>query len=129
LPIALGILAASGQLPAAALAHRACAGELSLTGAVRPMRGAFAMACGTARAHRERAAHFDEAAAFSREPIGESAILRIPDTEPGEAARPGMPELYLPAQNAAEAALVPDVAVYGAADLRSLCAHLAGGNP
>ncbi|HKR46851.1 MAG TPA: YifB family Mg chelatase-like AAA ATPase [Paraburkholderia sp.] len=129
LPIALGILAASGQLPAAALAHREFAGELSLTGAVRPMRGAFAMACGTARAHRDRAASVDEAAAFSREAVAESVILRIPDTETGEATRSGTPELYLPAQNAAEAALVPDVAVYGAADLRSLCAHLAGVDP
>ncbi|WP_321959921.1 YifB family Mg chelatase-like AAA ATPase [Paraburkholderia sp. J7] len=133
LPIALGILAASGQLPAAALAHREFAGELSLTGAVRPMRGAFAMACGTARAHRERAARVDDAASPSQ---GE--ILRIPDTETDEAMlalahtpreRSGVPELYLPAQNAVEAALVPGVAVYGAADLRSLCAHLAGADP
>ncbi|WP_395061344.1 YifB family Mg chelatase-like AAA ATPase [Paraburkholderia silvatlantica] len=129
LPIALGILAASGQLPAAALAHREFAGELSLTGAVRPMRGAFAMACGTARAHRDRAVRVDEAAAVSREATGKSSILRIPDAETGEATRSGVPELYLPAQNAAEAALVPDVAVYGAADLRSLCAHLAGADP
>src|SRR5689334_8538823 len=49
LPIALGILAASGQIPTESLAHREFAGELSLTGALRPMRGAFAMACGTAR--------------------------------------------------------------------------------
>jgi magnesium chelatase family protein len=129
LPIALGILAASGQLPVAALAHREFAGELSLTGAVRPMRGAFAMACGTARAHRERVARFDEAPAFSREAIGESNIFRIPDAETDVATLSHMPELYLPAQNAAEAALVPDVAVYGAADLRSLCAHLAGADP
>ncbi|MEX3953841.1 YifB family Mg chelatase-like AAA ATPase [Paraburkholderia sp. EG287B] len=129
LPIALGILAASGQLPVAALAHREFAGELSLTGAVRPMRGAFAMACGTARAHRERVARVDEAAASSLQTIVASDILRIPDAETGEATRSRMPELYLPAQNAAEAALVPDVAVYGAADLRSLCAHLAGADP
>ncbi|MEX3965614.1 YifB family Mg chelatase-like AAA ATPase [Paraburkholderia sp. EG286B] len=129
LPIALGILAASGQLPVAALAHREFAGELSLTGAVRPMRGAFAMACGTARAHRERVARVDEAVASSLQTIVASDILRIPDAETGEATRSRMPELYLPAQNAAEAALVPDVAVYGAADLRSLCAHLAGADP
>ena len=49
LPIALGILAASGQIPAESLVNREFAGELSLTGALRPMRGAFAMACGTAR--------------------------------------------------------------------------------
>ncbi|KND57296.1 MG(2+) CHELATASE FAMILY PROTEIN / ComM-related protein [Candidatus Burkholderia verschuerenii] len=49
LPVALGILAASGQIPPESLEHREFAGELSLTGALRPMRGAFAMVCGAAR--------------------------------------------------------------------------------
>lgn len=44
LPIALGILAASGQVPAAPLAGHEFAGELSLTGELRPVRGALAMA-------------------------------------------------------------------------------------
>ena len=44
LPIALGILAASGQLDGAALGAYEFAGELSLTGALRPVRGALAMA-------------------------------------------------------------------------------------
>ena len=44
LPIALGILAASGQLQADALAGHEFAGELSLTGELRPIRGALAMA-------------------------------------------------------------------------------------
>ncbi|HEX6734117.1 MAG TPA: YifB family Mg chelatase-like AAA ATPase [Azonexus sp.] len=44
LPIALGILAASGQLPARTLADYEFAGELSLSGALRPVRGALAMA-------------------------------------------------------------------------------------
>src|SRR5580658_1241208 len=57
LPIALGILAASGQIPAESLMHREFAGELSLTGALRPMRGAFAMACGAARSNTAQAAH------------------------------------------------------------------------
>lgn len=51
LPIALGILAASGQIPVESLESREFAGELSLTGALRPMRGAFAMVCGAARQH------------------------------------------------------------------------------
>ncbi|MEQ5840802.1 YifB family Mg chelatase-like AAA ATPase [Paraburkholderia acidicola] len=102
LPIALGILAASGQIPAESLLNREFAGELSLTGALRPMRGAFAMACGTARDLGDQ--HADSA-----------------DTAPRRE-----PELYLPAASAAEAALVPGVAVYGAPDLPSLCAHLAG---
>ncbi|MGZ5888032.1 MAG: YifB family Mg chelatase-like AAA ATPase [Ramlibacter sp.] len=43
LPIALGILAASGQLDAGRLAAYEFAGELSLSGEVRPVRGALAM--------------------------------------------------------------------------------------
>jgi magnesium chelatase family protein len=48
LPIALGILAASGQTPAKALADYEFAGELSLSGELRPIRGALAMALQTA---------------------------------------------------------------------------------
>ncbi|MCZ2089541.1 MAG: YifB family Mg chelatase-like AAA ATPase [Burkholderiales bacterium] len=44
LPIALGILAASGQIDGALLAGWAFAGELSLSGELRPVRGALAMA-------------------------------------------------------------------------------------
>lgn len=43
LPIALGILAASGQIPGAALSQYEFAGELALTGELRPVRGALAM--------------------------------------------------------------------------------------
>jgi magnesium chelatase family protein len=49
LPIALGILAASGQLPTQALSGIEFVGELSLTGEVRPIRGALAMAAAVAR--------------------------------------------------------------------------------
>jgi magnesium chelatase family protein len=43
LPIALGILAASGQIDASQLAGYEFAGELSLSGQLRPIRGALAM--------------------------------------------------------------------------------------
>jgi len=43
LPIALGILAASGQMPADKLDQYEFAGELSLSGELRPIRGALAM--------------------------------------------------------------------------------------
>jgi len=43
LPIALGILAASGQIDASKLAGHEFAGELSLSGELRPVRGALAM--------------------------------------------------------------------------------------
>lgn len=52
LPIALGILAASGQLKSACLEGHEFAGELSLTGELRPVRGALAMALGAGRAGR-----------------------------------------------------------------------------
>ena len=43
LPIALGILAASGQIPAQDIERYEFAGELSLSGELRPVRGALAM--------------------------------------------------------------------------------------
>jgi magnesium chelatase family protein len=52
LPIALGILAASEQLPADQLAGCEFAGELALTGELRPIRGALAMALSAARSRR-----------------------------------------------------------------------------
>jgi magnesium chelatase family protein len=52
LPIALGILVASGQLPGDRLVEYEFAGELALTGALRPIRGALAMMCGARRDDR-----------------------------------------------------------------------------
>jgi len=49
LPIALGILAASGQIPLSRLAEHEFAGELALTGTLRPVRGALAMTLGAVR--------------------------------------------------------------------------------
>jgi magnesium chelatase family protein len=44
LPVALGVLAASEQVPAAALEHAVFVGELGLEGDLRPVRGALSMA-------------------------------------------------------------------------------------
>ena len=55
LPIALGILAASGQLPAQAAEAFEFAGELSLAGELRPVRGALALALALHRHGAERA--------------------------------------------------------------------------
>ncbi len=52
LPIALGILAASGQIPMGKLDEYEFAGELALTGELRPVRGALAMTLGAARDKR-----------------------------------------------------------------------------
>jgi magnesium chelatase family protein len=71
LPIALGILAASGQMPADQLDQYEFAGELSLSGELRPIRGALAMtfamhragdASGAQRAFILPRANADEAA-------------------------------------------------------------------
>lgn len=94
LPIALGILAASGQLPARLIDDYEYAGELSLSGALRPIRGALAMT------------H-----ALARQPP-------LPD-----ARRRGF---ILPCGSAAEAALAEGAAVYPAATLLEVCAHLSG---
>ncbi|MES2819126.1 MAG: YifB family Mg chelatase-like AAA ATPase [Pseudomonadota bacterium] len=52
LAIALGILAASGQLPAEALQHIECLGELALSGALRPVRGVLPAALAARAAGR-----------------------------------------------------------------------------
>lgn len=44
LPVALGVLVASGQLEAAAVEGLLCAGELGLDGTIRPIRGALPLA-------------------------------------------------------------------------------------
>jgi magnesium chelatase family protein len=49
LPLALAVLTASAQLPPEAVAGCAVVGELSLTGEVRPVRGALAIAEGARR--------------------------------------------------------------------------------
>jgi magnesium chelatase family protein len=87
LAIAIGILAANGELPAAGLDEYEFVGELALAGNLRPVRGALAMSIGAQRAGR----------AF-----------------------------IVPAENAAEAALVESAVVYAAANLLDVCAHIAG---
>ncbi len=52
LAIALGILAASGQIPASALDNLECLGELALSGAVRPIQGVLPAALAARAAGR-----------------------------------------------------------------------------
>jgi magnesium chelatase family protein len=63
LPIALGILAASGQIDAPRLDHCEFAGELSLAGDLRPVRGALAMALAARRSGAARTLVLPEASA------------------------------------------------------------------
>jgi magnesium chelatase family protein len=84
LPIALGILAVSDQLPAFALQDKLqtyeFAGELSLSGDLQPIRGAFAMAlaAGDARGFVLPRASADEAAlAEAGEVLGANSLLEV----------------------------------------------------
>ena len=87
LPILLGILAAQGDIEAPG-ESAAFLGELSLTGALRPVSGILPMAM---------------------------AAVRL-----------GIRELYVPAENAAEATLAQGLTVYPVPDVSGLLAHLRG---
>src|SRR2546423_927766 len=82
LALAVAMLCASGQVPRDWFSNAAVWGELSLGGALRPMRGAMAVAAGAKRAGYER--------------------------------------LLVPAENAAEAALVDGVEILGVPSLGML---------
>jgi magnesium chelatase family protein len=68
LPIALGILAASAQLPRQALQHYEFAGELALSGELRPVHGILPMAVHTQRAGRALVVPSDN--------VAEAALVR-----------------------------------------------------
>jgi magnesium chelatase family protein len=97
LPIALGILAASGQIPKEELKHYEIAGELALTGELRPIRGALAMTYQMVRANN----HLKQNA-------------------------PNKRAFILPTLSAQEASLVKDAIIYPASSLLAVCAHLSG---
>src|SRR5208283_4829903 len=84
LPVAMGILGAMGVVKG--LDHHLLAGELSLDGAIRPVRGALSMAVCARTA--------------------------------------GIPNLIVPAENAAEAAVVGGVSAYGVRHLAEVVALL-----
>ena len=91
LPIALGMLVATGQLLPEQLQDFASAGELALDGSLRPVKGALSMAM--------------------------------------TAAQRKTPRFLVPAANAREAAVVEDVAVYGASTLAEAVGILSGQLP
>jgi magnesium chelatase family protein len=76
LPIALGILAASEQMPSAELDKYEFAGELSLSGELRPIRGALAM---TFAMHRASAATPGKPRAFILPRANADEAALVPD--------------------------------------------------
>ena len=109
LPIALGILAASGQMPDTELHRYEFAGELSLSGELRPVRGALAMTFAMHRTGQQQT----------------SSLL----TPSSIASSRRAANFILPRANAAEAALVADAAIYPADSLLQVCAHFAAHDP
>ncbi len=82
LPIALGILAASGQIDARTLDRYEFAGELSLSGELRPVRGALAMAyalSGSARSQGQRGFVLPQESAAEAALVGGLPILGARD--------------------------------------------------
>ena len=77
LPIALGILAASGQLPAAGLGAWEFLGELALAGGLRPVPGVVPVSIATADAGRRLA--LPEAAAGEAARVPGSRVFCAPD--------------------------------------------------
>jgi magnesium chelatase family protein len=116
LPIALGILAADGQLDAQRLTRHEFAGELSLAGELRPVRGALALALALQRQHPQRALVLPAASAR------EAALARAVDVRTADhlldvvrAMTPGESATELPRARALE--LMPAAV---AADLRDV---------
>ena len=100
LPIALGVLAASGQIAPEKLALYEFAGELALSGALRPVRGALAMAWQGMQAGRafvlpadnaKQAALMQGIAVFGAESLGQGAA-HLNGIEPLAQALPDIQE-------------------------------------
>ena len=87
LPIALGILAASGQIPGSSLEEMEFAGELALDGKLCAIRATLPFAHATQKVGRA---------------------------------------LCVPATNAEEAALIPNLTLYAVPHLLDICKHLSG---
>jgi magnesium chelatase family protein len=97
LPITLGILAGSGQVPTERLADYAVVGELSLEGSTRPTRGALSIAMAAARQKHEAS----------------------------RGGRP-LKGVVVPAASATEAAVVEDIDVIPVASLTEAVRFFAG---
>ena len=91
LPIAVGLLVASGQIPGDGLDQSLMVGELSLDGSVRHVRGVLPM-----------------------------TVL---------ARHLGLKRVFVPACDAREAALIPDLEVYPVEHIVALVRHLTGESP
>jgi len=111
LPIALAVLAASDQVPVAALAGRAAFGELGLDGRLRPVPGALVAAEGARRGGLQQLIcaleSAPEVALAGVEPVGVSHLGEAVAYLKGERDPPDVP---LPDDDFETLAAVPDLA-------------------
>ena len=133
LPIALGILAAAGQIDAKALDACEFAGELSLAGELRPVRGALALALAVRHGGAPRTLVLPEASAREAA-LAQGVDVRsarhlldvVAALQPGDAAQP-LPIALAP--HAALHALAPDLRdVRGQASAKRALEIAAAGN-
>lgn len=127
LPIALGILAASGQIPRDALADHEFLGELGLTGELRGVDGVLPAALAAARAHRTLivAPANGPEAALAREGQARTARTLLEVC----AALGGQRELPIAETPPAEAGFIPDLGdVRGQVQARRALEVAAAGN-
>ena len=101
LPIAIGILAASGQLEPETLLGFEFIGELALNGELRQVSGSLAVA---------------------RAMKAESLVVN--STKPDEQEPRQLRQLIVPCDNAAEASRVDGVTILAAQNLKAVCNHL-----
>ena len=100
LAIALGLLAASGQIPATALQDCECIGELALSGELRPVQGVLPVALACREAGRRlilpRANATEAALVEGVELIAAEHLLALCAHLRGEASLPALPEVTAP---------------------------------
>lgn len=107
LPIAIGILAASGQLEPDGLSTFEFIGELALNGELRQVTGSLAVA-----------------RAIKAESIKKEAIKKEPLNKEASVACAPLRQLIVPLDNGSEASRVEGVTVLAAQSLKDVCAHL-----
>lgn len=111
LPIAIGILAASGQLEPDVLSGFEFIGELALNGELRQVTGSLAVA----RAIKA------EGLALKISQAVEDSGRELSDQS---SASQSTPQLIVPIKNGAEASRVEGVTILAAQSLKSVCDHL-----
>lgn len=117
LPIAMGILAASGQIEPDWLHDYEFVGELALNGGLRPVAGSLAVARAIKSQHNKGIKDNQDA--------DSSEIDKGTRSKNKEGTKKSAPrKLIVPAANGVEASRVAGVTVFAAPTLKAVCEHL-----